>query len=231
VNFINNGSYPVHVSWIPSNENACASIEVEPKSFEVTDRTKISVHIEPLCPGPFREMLRFLTKNRDCDTGETIVYVRGTVEQIPNVRVRPAIAPLDNICAGTLNSYDVEFNVISNGSFSVQRYLYEFDTIGTLSLHGDIKSFGPYGNENMMYTTLNFKTPVETEVSENSGKKTRSKNSLVGNKIQLIGNLTLFNIFSFDVRKKNKSIASIGVQYTHNRTFQVSPNAYFANTF
>jgi hypothetical protein len=82
-----------------------------------------------------------------------------------------------------------------------------------------------------MYTTLNFKTPVETEVSENSGKKARSKNELVGNKIQLIGNLTLFSIFSFDERKKNKSITSIGVQYTNNRTFQVSPNAYFANTF
>lgn len=178
VNFINNGSYPVHVSWIPSADNAQASIEVEPKFFEVTDRAKISVRVEPLCPGPFREMLRFVTKNRDCDTGETIIYIRGMVEQIPNVRVRPAIAPLDNICAGTLESYNVEFNVISDGPFSVQRYLYEFDTIGTLNLHGDVKSFGPYGNGNMMYTTLNFKTPIETKVSRSFRKKARSKNEL-----------------------------------------------------
>lgn len=155
----------MHVSWIPSADNAHASIEVEPKSFEVTDRAKISVHVEPLCPGPFREMLRFVTKNRDCDTGETIIYVRGTVEQIPNVHVRPTIAPIDNICAGTLESYNVEFNVISHGPFSVERYVYEFDTIGTLSLHGDVKSFGPYGNGNTTYTTLNFKTPIKTEVS------------------------------------------------------------------
>ncbi|XP_025205925.1 uncharacterized protein LOC112602183 [Melanaphis sacchari] len=165
VDFINNGSYPVHVSWIPSADNASASIEVEPKSFEVTDRAKISVHVEPLCPGPFRQMLRFVTKNRDCDTDETIVYVRGKVEQTPNVRVRPAIAPFDNICAGTLESYDVEFNVISDGPFTVQRYLYEFDTVGKLTLHGDVKLFGPYGNENTTYTTLNFKTPVEIEAT------------------------------------------------------------------
>ncbi|XP_027850429.2 uncharacterized protein LOC114129790 [Aphis gossypii] len=226
VNFFNNGSYPVHVSWIPSTDNAHASIEVEPKSFEVTDRAKISVHVEPLCPGPFREMLRFVTKNRDCDTGETIIYVRGTVEQIPNVRVRPAIAPLDNICAGTLESYNVEFNVISHGPFSVERYLYEFDTIGTLSLRGDVKSFGPYGNENMMYSTLNFKTPIETEATGISCQL--AKWSFAGSKTVHTQSVTYATLPDVRLNVNTISIAESlyrGIPHTH-KGIQLLNNAH-----
>jgi len=172
--FINDGSCPVHVSWIPSADNADASVRVEPKSFEVTDRTEISVRVEPLYPGRLRETLRFSTGNRDGDRGETVVYVRGTVELMPKVRVRPALAPLVNVCAGTLESYDVKFKVTSDSPFDVKRCLYEFDAVvGALNLQSDVKSFGPYGNGSTTTASLNFKTPVDTKVS---CRKCRKKN-------------------------------------------------------
>lgn len=162
--FINNGSCPVHVSWVPSAENGLASVSVEPESFDVADRKEVSVHVEPLRPGRLRETLRFSTANRDGDTGETVVYVRGIVDRMPEVRVRPAIAVLGDVCAGTLASYDVQLEVKSDRPFDVQRRLYEFDATGAMSLRGDVKSFGPYGNGSTT-TLLNFKTPVGTEVS------------------------------------------------------------------
>jgi len=171
VTFTNNGSCPVRVSWMPSSDNADAAVGVAPETFEVVDQAKISVQVEPLRPGSqFRETLRFSAQNRDGSTGETVLYVRGVVEQVPRVSVRPAMAPLSNVCAGMLESYHVEFEVTSNGPFHVQRRLYEFDaTAGAgLSLSGDAKSFGPYGNgsttQMQQMTTLNFKTPVDTEV-------------------------------------------------------------------
>lgn len=187
VTFANNGSCPVRVSWIPSADNAAAAVGVAPESFEITDRAEIRVQVEPLCPGvQLRETLKFSVENRDGQTGEMVLYVRGTVEQMPKVRVRPAIAPLDIICAGTLESYDVEFEVTSDGPFHVKRCLYAFDTdVGAeLSLRGDVKSFGPYGNGNTTMMSqlakLNFKTPVETDVSGKFRGETvnRSENGL-----------------------------------------------------
>lgn len=195
VTFTNNGSSPVRVSWMPSADNAGAAVGVAPRSFEIVDRAEISVQVEPLRPGSrLRETLRFSAENRDGATGETVLYVRGTVEQGPEVRVRPAMAPLGSVYAGTLESYHVEFEVTSDGPFHVQRCLYAFDTDdGELSLRGDAKSFGPYGNGNttamQQMATLNFKTPIETKVSGKCMEKTaaRSGNGLNG---QLVRNYT-----------------------------------------
>jgi len=193
VTFINNGSCPVHVTWMPSADNDGAAVRVAPRSFEVVARAQISVQVEPLRPGSrLRETLRFLAENRDGATGETVLYVRGTVEQVPEVRVRPAMAPLGSVCAGTLESYHVEFEVTSDGPFHVQRCLYAFDAdAGGLSLRSDAKSFGPYGNGNtntmQRMVTLNFKTPIETKVS---GKYIGKMAARSGNElnVQLVGN-------------------------------------------
>jgi len=156
---------------MPSADNAGAAVGVAPESFEVVDQAKISVQVEPLRPGSqLRETLRFSAQNRDGSTGEIVLYVRGAVERVPRVSGRPAMAPLGHVCAGTLESYHVEFEVTSDGPFHVQRRLYAFDASAGagLSLRGDAKSFGPYGNASTTQmqhmATLNFKTPVDTEV-------------------------------------------------------------------
>jgi len=185
VTFTNNGSCPVRVSWMPSADNAGAAVGVAPESFEVVDRAKISVRVEPLRPGSrLRETLRFSAQNRDGSTGETVLYVRGAVERVSRVSVRPAMAPLGNVCAGMLESYHVELEVTSDGPFHVQRRLYAFDTAAAgarLSPRGDAKSFGPYGDgsttQMQRTAVLNFKTPVDTEVGGKCsvGKRVRVK--------------------------------------------------------
>lgn len=164
VDFINKGSYPVNVCWIPEVDSDLATVTVYPELFEVVDRTAIQLRIQPKCSGRLREALKFRAENLDGNVAEMVVYVRGFVEKTPKIYVQPAIKSLLKICAGTQTSYTVELTVKSVGPFDVYRRLYEFNDYGNLISYGDEKSFGPYGND-FFLTTLNFKTPIGTDVS------------------------------------------------------------------
>lgn len=182
--FVNNGSLPVQVSWTPEVEavDGPAAVWVAPVSFVVADRVRVHVRVEPKRGGRVRETLRFRSANADGDVGDAVVYVRGTVEQTPEVHFRPAaVEALDPTCAGTPESYDVEFRVANpSGPFDVLRRLHEFDAAGTLIARGAAKAYGPYGSgSDAVWATLNFRTPIDTEVSakiERTGEITQRRN-------------------------------------------------------
>lgn len=171
VTFVNNGPCPVSVALV-SDDPPSPVVQVEPEQFEVVGRSEISVRVTPDSPGRLRHTLRFRAENRDGRSGETFVYVRGTVEQSAQVYARPTMtAWTGTVCAGTPATYGVQLSVKSSGPFCVQRRLYELDgRSGTLSSHGVDKSFGPYGAHSpfLKITDLYFDVPLKTDVSRNA---------------------------------------------------------------
>lgn len=154
------------MSWIPNENFRCASVKVEPKFFEISsEQTEIDVWISPKFAGRLREILLFRTENLDGNICEVIVYIRGIVETIPEVNFQPTIAPFSSICAGTMESYDVKFNVKSSGLFNVYRRLYELDDHGTINLLDNFQSFDPLICGARGEVELKFETPLKTKVN------------------------------------------------------------------
>lgn len=183
--FNNNGLCPIRVSWIPNKDFGHASVKVEPESFKMSnEQMEVDVQIFPKSSGRLREILRFRTENLDGSIGEAIVYIRGIVESIPEVNFQPAIAPFNSICAGTLESYDVKFDVKSSGLFNIYRRIYELDDHGTLILLDNLQSFDPFKTGITGEVALKFETPLKTQVNrmqilfklENSNSEKSSRN-------------------------------------------------------
>lgn len=191
VDFVNSGSCPVYVSWISDvagdlQQRRVTSATVDPESFVVAETARVRVRMEPRVPGRLRETLKFRAENRDGDTGETHVYVRGFVEQTPDVRFQPAaVEALQTVCTGTPVSYDAEFNVQSDRPFDVRRRLFDIN-VRPDTPYG-VKSYGPYAPTGSSgRTTLNFQIPINTKVSEPScrprpSEKKKKKNYLILN--------------------------------------------------
>lgn len=166
ITFNNNGSCPICISWISNKDSGRASVRVEPESFEISNElVEVVVRISPKFSGWLREILRFRTENLDGSIGEATVYIRGIVEPMPEVNFQPAIAPLSPICAGTLESYDVKFDVKFSGLFDVHRRIYELGDHGILSSLDNWQSFDSFKTGITGEVALTFETPLKTQVN------------------------------------------------------------------
>lgn len=176
VEFANGGSRPVLVSRIASRETVrdlcgdlVASVWTAPESFEVPGRAtaRVRVRVEPARPGRVRRALWFRAENRDGgDVAHACVYVRGTVDRRPEVRVRPAavVTPDEVACAGmpAAVSYGVEFRTSApRGPLRVRGTRYEFDDRFALRLQsGSVV----VTRENGIAGPLELRAPIGTEV-------------------------------------------------------------------
>lgn len=160
--FVNKGSRPVRVAWVPQ-EGSDGQVRVRPQSFRVVDRAQVDLLVEPGRPGPLRVALKFTAENDDGCTDQTCVYVRGNVDRKPECRVRPTLCALDEVCVGLPEPVAVQLEIETDDKslFRVQRRTYELDTAGLLlTERGPVEFFGPY-----TIAKLDLETTVQTKVS------------------------------------------------------------------